>query len=70
VNSLVASIAERADEQALGLKEINVAVGQMDQTTQQNAAMVEEATAATVNLAAQSSELNNLIGQFKTKRVA
>ncbi|MBL8791907.1 MAG: methyl-accepting chemotaxis protein [Rhizobiales bacterium] len=70
VNGLVASIAERADEQALGLNEINEAVVQMDQTTQQNAAMVEEATAATVNLATQSSELNSLIGQFKTKRAA
>ena len=70
VSTLVSSISERADEQALGLKEINVAVEQMDHTTQQNAAMVEEATAATVNLAAQSNELNSLISQFKTRRAA
>lgn len=64
------SISKGADEQAHGLPEINVAVEQMDQTTQQNAATVEEAAAATVNLAAQSSDLNSLISQFKAKRAA
>ena len=70
VNGLVAAIAARADEQATGLQQINVAVGQMDQSTQQNAAMVEEATAATANLAAQSTELNSMIGEFVTRRAA
>jgi methyl-accepting chemotaxis protein len=70
INGLIASIAEHANDQALGLKEINVAVVQMDQTTQQNAAMVEQATAATINLASQSSDLNKLIGQFNTRRAA
>ena len=70
INDLIASIAERANDQAMGLKEINVAVVQMDQTTQQNAAMVEQATAATINLATQSSDLNKLIGQFNTRRAA
>ncbi len=70
INDLIASIAERANDQAMGLKEINVAVVQMDQTTQQNAAMVEQATAATINLASQSSDLNKLIGQFNTRRAA
>jgi methyl-accepting chemotaxis protein len=47
VNSNVGAIVENSKEQALGLKEIKTAVNAMDQRTQQNAAMVEESTAAT-----------------------
>jgi len=45
---------------------VNTAVNQMDQVTQQNAAMVEEATAAAANLRAESQELTRLIGRFQT----
>ncbi len=47
INKVVSDIASAAEEQASGLAQVNTAVDQMDQTTQQNAAMVEEATAAT-----------------------
>jgi methyl-accepting chemotaxis protein len=64
VNTNVAAIVEAAREQAIGLKEINTAVNTMDQGTQQNAAMVEEATAAAHSLAKESDALFRLVGQF------
>jgi methyl-accepting chemotaxis protein len=65
LNILVTEIAASAREQATGLGEVNVAVNQMDQVTQRNAAMVEETTAASHGLAAEATELARLIGQFK-----
>jgi methyl-accepting chemotaxis protein len=52
-------------EQATGLREVNAAVNQMDQVTQQNAAMVEQATAASHSLAAEADALSRLVGQFQ-----
>ncbi len=66
IEQVVGVIANAAGEQATGLAEVNAAVDQMDQSTQQNAAMVEEATAATHNLARQSSDLNEIISGFVT----
>ena len=42
INGLVVEIAASAEEQATGLAEVNTAINQMDQVTQQNAAMVEQ----------------------------
>jgi methyl-accepting chemotaxis protein len=64
INQLVAVIAGSAKEQALGLHEINASINQMDHTTQQNAAMVEETTAACVALAAEAQQLSAMIGRF------
>jgi methyl-accepting chemotaxis protein len=64
INQLVREIAASAREQATGLGEVNTAVNQMDQVTQQNAAMVEEATAASHSLAGEALELGRLVGQF------
>ncbi len=64
INSHVATIVTAAREQATGLQEINTAVNTMDQGTQQNAAMVEEQTAASHALAREAEGLNELIGQF------
>jgi methyl-accepting chemotaxis protein len=64
INEHMAAIATSAREQSTGLAEVNVAVNQMDQVTQKNAAMVEEATAASVMLARESGRLRELIGQF------
>ncbi|HWU64583.1 MAG TPA: methyl-accepting chemotaxis protein [Ensifer sp.] len=58
------AIARAAQEQSLGLVEINTAIGQMDQITQQNAAMVEETNAATHGLAGEVDGLVKLVGQF------
>ncbi len=63
LNVLVGDIAASAQEQATGLAQVNTAVNQMDQVTQQNAAMVEQSTAASHSLAAEA--LARLVGQFR-----
>jgi len=65
IDSLVKEIAASAQEQSTGLHQVNVAVNQMDQVVQQNAAMVEQATAATHSLKGEASELAVLVGRFK-----
>jgi len=65
INEHIHSIATSAREQSTGLNEINAAVNQMDQVTQQNAAMVEEATAVMHRLAGSSQSLAGLVGQFR-----
>ena len=66
INRVVHDIAAGANEQAVSLQHVNQAVDGMDQTTQQNAAMVEEATAATRQLARQSDELDEIVRGFVT----
>jgi methyl-accepting chemotaxis protein len=65
VDHLVSDIAQSAKEQATSLNEVNVAVGQMDTLTQQNAAMVEETTTSLHSLKAETVELAHLVGRFK-----
>jgi methyl-accepting chemotaxis protein len=65
INGVMTDIAASAQEQATGLNEVNAAVNQMDQVTQQNAAMVEESTAAGFALASEAEELSRMMGQFK-----
>ena len=62
----VNAIVESAREQATGLKEINEAVISMDQGTQQNAAMVEESTAASHSLATEVDALDRMLATFNT----
>ncbi|GAB0118632.1 methyl-accepting chemotaxis protein [Acidisoma sp. 7E03] len=68
LNDFVADIAASAREQATGLSEVNSAVNQMDQVTQQNAAMVEQATAASHGMMQEAETLNRLIAQFRIGR--
>jgi|UniRef100_A0A7C1SWN3 methyl-accepting chemotaxis protein len=65
INTNVAAIVEASREQSTGLCEINKAVNAMDQNTQQNAAMVEESTAASHSLAKQAASLRELVSQFR-----
>ncbi|WP_416798391.1 methyl-accepting chemotaxis protein [Ciceribacter azotifigens] len=65
MNQHMDSIATAAKEQSIGLAEVNTAVNSMDQTTQQNAAMVEQSTAASSSLAMETAKLRELIGQFR-----
>jgi methyl-accepting chemotaxis protein len=65
INDHMEAIATSAREQSVGLSEVNTAVNQMDQVTQQNAAMVEESTAASATLASEAARLRSLVGQFK-----
>ena len=66
IDELISEIARSSQEQATGLNQVNTAVNQMDQVTQQNAAMVEEATAAAATLKSQAGDLAQLIGRFET----
>ena len=65
INGQLDAIATSAKEQSVGLSQVNVAVNQMDQVTQQNAAMVEEANAASSSLATESDRLRHLISRFQ-----
>ncbi len=64
ITSLVGDIANGASEQSAGLAEINIGVTQLDQVTQQNAAMVEQATAASHSLQQDSRRLTEMVGHF------
>jgi methyl-accepting chemotaxis protein len=69
MDTIVTEIATSAREQATGLQEVNTAVNQMDQVTQQNAAMVEESTAASHTLSLETEELTKLVGRFQVGEV-
>ncbi|MBV7520281.1 methyl-accepting chemotaxis protein [Ensifer sp. ENS12] len=64
INQHMDAIAISAQEQSAGLSEVNTAVNQMDQVTQQNAAMIEEANAASATLAQEAGRLRELIARF------
>lgn len=60
----VSEITMSAKEQSSGLSEINTAISQLDQVTQQNAAMFEETTAANIALAQETQVLTSAVGVF------
>ncbi|MFY0692865.1 MAG: HAMP domain-containing protein [Paracoccaceae bacterium] len=65
ISSLISDIASGATEQSSGLNEINIGVTQLDRVTQQNAAMVEEATAACHVLKGEATQLFDLVARFR-----
>ena len=65
LSAIVESISSSTREEAIGLQQVNTAIAQMDQTTQQNAAMVEESTAASHSLANEAMALRDMIGKFQ-----
>jgi methyl-accepting chemotaxis protein-4 (peptide sensor receptor) len=65
VNDIMGEIASASDEQRRGIEQVALAVSQMDQVTQQNASLVEEAAAATDQLAHQADHLTSLVAVFK-----
>lgn len=65
INHAISSIATAANEQLTGIQEVGTAVTQMDQVTQQNAAMVQETTAVAHRLAEDVTDLSKLIGEFR-----
>ncbi|ALR77111.1 methyl-accepting chemotaxis protein IV [[Enterobacter] lignolyticus] len=64
VNDIMGEIASASDEQRRGIEQVALAVSQMDQVTQQNAALVEEGAAATEQLADQADRLTTLMTRF------
>ena len=67
---MVDDIANGAQEQATGLQQVNVAVNQMDQTTQENASMAEQSTGASRSLAKETAALSELVSLFKVGQIA
>jgi methyl-accepting chemotaxis protein len=65
VTDIMGEIASASHEQTMGIEQINAAITQMDEVTQQNAALVEEAAAAAGSLQDQSGVLAQLVGTFK-----
>jgi methyl-accepting chemotaxis protein len=69
VSDIVAEIASASKEQSIGINEVNRALTQMDEMTQQNAALVEEASAASEAMGAQAHDLNTLVEFFMISTV-
>ena len=65
VTTIIAEIRVASAEQSTGIEEVNQAISQMDQTTQQNAALVEEAAASAESLQDQAASLARLVSVFK-----
>ena len=65
VSDIVAEIAAASREQSTGIEQVNRAVMQMDELTQQNGALVEQATAASQAMAQQSRELNDMMARYQ-----
>ncbi len=65
VTDIMGEISAASSEQSQGVAQVGEAVTQMDQATQQNAALVEESTAAAMSLREQAQHLNQLVGTFR-----
>lgn len=65
VNGIMSAILSASQEQSKGIADVNHAVGQMDQSTQQNAALVEQAAAAAASMREQSTQLFNAVAVFR-----
>ena len=63
---VIAEVSSASAEQSIGLGQINQSISQMDNVTQQNAALVEQAAAASRSMQEQASKLSALVGIFKT----
>ena len=70
VTDVMAEIMAASQEQSVGIDQVNQAVLQMDEVTQQNAALVEEAAAASGSLQDQAVELTHLVSTFKLRDAA
>ena len=68
VNDVIRDIAQGAREQSTGLQEVNIAVSQMDQVTQQNAAIVQEANNVSQQLYREVTNLTGLVRHFRTNK--
>ena len=65
VTDIISEISLATQEQSAGIDQINIAIGQMDTVTQQNAALVEEAAAASAALEEQAGQLTEVVSVFK-----
>jgi hypothetical protein len=70
VTDIMGEISDATREQTLGIEQINEAIGQMDQTTQQNASLVEEAAAASETMQQQAARLAEAVRVFRLGETA
>jgi methyl-accepting chemotaxis protein len=70
VTDIIAEISAASQEQANGIDQVNKAIMQMDESTQQNAALVEETTSASQSMKDQARELMRQVDVFKTSRTS
>jgi methyl-accepting chemotaxis protein len=70
VTEIMSEIASASSEQSTGIEQVNQAVARMDQVTQQNAALVEQASAAAQATAEQATSLRGAVAVFKTGSAA
>lgn len=70
LSAIVAGISSASMEQSIGIEQVNKAVAQMDEVTQLNAALVEEAAAAAESLEEQSQQLQRQVSAFKLGNAA
>ena len=70
VTDMIGEITAASTEQSAGIAQVNQAVGNLDQMTQQNAALVEESTAAAQSLREQAEQLAQAVSQFKVSGAA
>ena len=68
VTDIVSDISASSNEQSRGIEQINLAITEMDQVTQQNAALVEQSAAAAQAMQDQASRLTDLVAVFKLNR--
>jgi methyl-accepting chemotaxis protein len=68
VTNLISEIATATDEQSRGISQVGDAVAQLDQVTQQNAALVEESAAAADSLQQQATRLTEVVSVFRLAR--
>lgn len=69
INEVITEIATSAELQAQNIHQVNNAVGELDRVTQKNAAMVEQTTAATRDLANEAEQLSTLVRAFRTREI-
>jgi methyl-accepting chemotaxis protein len=67
VTAIMSEIAAASEEQSRGIAQVNLAITQMDDVTQQNAALVEQAAAASRSLEDQGRQLDESVGAFRLK---
>ncbi|SHK95796.1 methyl-accepting chemotaxis protein/aerotaxis receptor [Paraburkholderia terricola] len=67
LTDIMGEIAAASHEQTRGIEQVNQAIAQMDQITQQNAALVEEAAAAAGSLEDQAQQLRAAVAVFRTR---
>jgi methyl-accepting chemotaxis protein len=70
VADIMGEITAASQEQTIGIEQVNMAITQMDEVTQQNAALVEQAAAASQSMQEQAAQLAGVVGFFKTGGVA